>query len=79
MQIHHRIPQKYIRSGLFPKEMLTSLSNLQGLPTEIHQKIVTPAWSAFMRANPNASASEVMKFAIEMDKKIVPYINSIGR
>lgn len=74
MQIHHRIPQKYIRNGLFPKEMLTSLSNLQGLPTGIHQKIVTPAWSAFMRANPNASRAEIMKFAIEMDKKIAQFI-----
>lgn len=79
MQIHHRIPQKYIRSGLFPKEMLTSLSNLQSLPTEVHQKIVTPAWTAFMRANPNASRAEVMKFAIEMDKKIAQHINAIGR
>ncbi|HKG08707.1 MAG TPA: DUF6443 domain-containing protein [Pedobacter sp.] len=79
MQIHHRIPQKYIKNGLFPKKMLTSLSNLQGLPTEIHQKVVTPAWNAFMKANPNASRAEVMKFAIEMDKTIAQHINTIGR
>jgi RHS repeat-associated protein len=79
LEIHHRIPQKYIRDGLFPEEMMTSLSNLQGLPTNIHQKIVTPAWNAFMRNNPNPSRTQVMKFAIEMDKVIAPYINRIGR
>lgn len=79
MEIHHRIPQKYIKNGLFPEEMLTSLSNLQGLPKSIHQKIVTPAWNNFMRNHPEASRSQIMKFAMDMDKIIAPYINRIGR
>jgi hypothetical protein len=79
MEIHHRIPQMYIRSGLFPESMMTSLSNLQGLPKRIHQTIVTPAWNEFARLYPNATRAQIMKFAIEMDKKIAPYINKIGR
>ncbi|HEY5749429.1 MAG TPA: RHS repeat-associated core domain-containing protein [Chryseolinea sp.] len=79
MEIHHRIPQLYVRLGLFNESMLTSLSNLQAIPRQVHRKIVTPAWNRFAKLNPNPTAAEVMKFAIEMDKKIAPYINRINR
>jgi RHS repeat-associated protein len=79
MEIHHRIPQRYIKNGLFPESMRTSLSNLQALPYKIHRGLVTPEWNAFSAANPNATRAQIMKFAIEMDKKIAQYIGSIGR
>ena len=43
MEIHQRIPQKFMNSGLFPESMRTSLSNLYGLPRGVHQIILTPA------------------------------------
>ncbi len=79
MEIHHRIPQRYIDNGLFPESMRASLSNLQALPYKIHRSVVTPAWNEFSRLNPNATRAQIMKFAIEMDKKISQYIGAIGR
>ena len=70
LEVHHRIPQVFIGKGkLFPESMRTSLSNLQGLPRDIHRKYVTPAWEAFRKANPNATRAEIVKFAMNMDKK----------
>ena len=79
MEIHHRIPQKFIDKGLFPESMRASLSNLQALPRDIHRSIVTPMWNEFSRLNPEATRAQIVKFAIEMDKRIAPYINKIGR
>lgn len=81
MEIHHRIPQVFIGSGkgkLFPESMRTSLSNLQGLPIDIHRKFVTPVWETFRKSNPNATRAEIVKFAMDMDKKIAQYINVIN-
>ncbi|MGC7560725.1 RHS repeat-associated core domain-containing protein [Pasteurella sp. PK-2025] len=79
LEVHHRIPQIFIGKGrLFPESMRTSLSNLQGLPRDIHRKIVTPAWEAFRKTNPNATRAEIVKFAMDMDKKIAEYINIIN-
>ena len=79
MEIHHRIPQKYINNGMFPEVMRTSLSNLQALPRDVHRTFVTPMWNEFSRLNPDATRAQIMKFAIEMDKKIAPNIGTIGR
>ncbi|HDR1023055.1 TPA: hypothetical protein QB352_002374 [Pasteurella multocida] len=79
LEVHHRIPQVFIGDRkLFPESMRTSLSNLQGLPKDVHRKIVTPAWQAFRRANPNATRSEIIKFAMRMDQKISQYINVVN-
>ncbi|WP_424405442.1 RHS repeat-associated core domain-containing protein [Pasteurella sp. PK-2025] len=79
LEVHHRIPQIFIGKGrLFPESMRTSLSNLQGLPRDIHRKIVTPAWEAFRKTDPNATRAEIVKFAMDMDKKIAEYINIIN-
>ncbi len=79
MEIHHRIPQVFFREGKFSLNLMNRLSNLQALPVNIHRRIVTPAWEAFRRSNPNASAREIIDFAIRMDKRIGQYINKIGR
>ncbi|SUB52183.1 RHS repeat-associated core domain-containing protein [Pasteurella testudinis] len=78
LEVHHRIPQVFIKNGKFPQSMKTSLSNLQGLPTKIHRQVVTPAWEAFRKTNPNATKAEIMKFAANMDKTIAQYINKIN-
>ena len=79
MEIHHRISQRYIKNGLFPKTMLSSLSNLQGLPRKVHRSIITPLWNSWARKNPNPTKFDVMKFAREVDKITRQYINRIGR
>jgi hypothetical protein len=79
LEVHHRIPQVFIGKGkLFPESMRVSLSNLQGLPRYIHRKYVTPAWEAFRKANPNATRAEIVKFAMDMDKRMAQYINKIN-
>jgi len=79
IEIHHRIPQMYIGAKkLFPESMRMSLSNLQGLPTHIHRSVVSPAWAAFRKANPNPTAREVMKMAQKIDKMIAEHINKIN-
>ena len=79
LEVHHRIPQVFIGKGkLFPESMRASLSNLQGLPRDIHRGSVTPAWETFRKTNTNATRAEIIKFAIDMDKKIAQYINVIN-
>jgi hypothetical protein len=78
MHVHHRVPQVYFREGLFTHDM-NSLSNLYALPKGVHEQMVTPAWNKFRRQNPHATRTQVMAFALEVDKKIARYINTIGR
>ncbi len=77
LEIHHRIPQRYINSGLFPESMRTSLSNLQGLPRDVHRKIITPLWNKWSRKNTNPSQSDVLKFAREVDELTRQFINKV--
>ena len=79
MEIHHRIPQKYIGNGkLFPESMRISLSNLQGLPRSVHRKIVSPAWTAFRKANPNPTRTQVVQHAMQIDRQIAEHTGRIN-
>jgi len=79
IEIHHRIPQKYIGSKkLFPESMRTSLSNLQGLPRDVHRKVVSPEWAKFRKLNPNPTRAQVMKQAMKIDKMIAQHLNKIN-
>ncbi|KMW34291.1 RHS repeat domain-containing protein, partial [Parabacteroides sp. 2_1_7] len=79
IEIHHRIPQMYIGTGrLFPEAMRTSLSNLQGLPRKIHREVVSPAWTAFRKANPTPTRAEVIQQAMRIDKQVAEHIGRIN-
>lgn len=78
MEIHHRIPQMYIgKNKLFPPSMRRSLSNLQALSVKNH-RMISGYWANFRRNNPNPTRSEVLKFAMQMDKIAAEYINIIN-
>jgi hypothetical protein len=75
MEIHHRIPLQW--THLFQSSDPNRLSNLYALSRSVHRTVVTPAWNAFASGNPNASASDVLRFAMDMDKVIGWLINRI--
>jgi len=56
----------------------TSLSNLQGIPRHIHRQVVSPAWSAFRKANPNPTRAQVIQQAMRIDKQIAEHIGRIN-
>ena len=79
LEIHHRVPQMYIGANkLFPESMRTSLSNLQGTPRHIHRQVVSPAWSAFRKTNPNPTRAQVIQQAMRIDKQIAEHIGRIN-
>jgi len=79
MEVHHRIPQMYIGvKKLFPESMRTSLSNLQGLPRNVHRKIVSPMWASFRKTNPKPTRAQIVKKAMEIDKVIAEHINKVN-
>ncbi len=79
MEVHHRIPQMYIGvKKLFPESMRTSLSNLQGLPRNVHRKIVSPMWASFRKNHPKPTRAQIVKKAMEIDKVIAEHINKVN-
>jgi len=76
MEIHHRMPQVLYKNDILKGDP-HRLSNLYAVPKELHRKFITPQWNKFLKTNPKPA--EIMKFAIEMDKKIAQFINVIGR
>jgi hypothetical protein len=65
-QIHHRIPLEY--AHIFPKVDPNSIANIPAVPKIIHEKINTE-WNSFRNSNSNPTASDIMKFTMEIDKK----------
>ena len=78
MEVHHRIPQIFYRNGIVNGDP-HAVSNLYALPRDIHRTVVTPAWNTFRVQNPNATSAQIVEFAINMDRTIAPWINTIGR
>jgi hypothetical protein len=77
MQIHHRIPQQY--RYLFGNEAIDNLSNLIALPTDVHQKFITPMWKSFAQSFPNPTQNQVYKFVKIMDIILEPWANNTNQ
>jgi hypothetical protein len=70
--IHHRIPQKASKIGLFPAEEVDNIANMRAVPEPIHNQI-TKEWGRFWADHPNVSKQDVYNFADYIDGKYGQY------
>ncbi len=78
LEMHYRIPDNFIgENKLFPEEMNIGRSNRYLLPRYIYKMVIAPAWKTFTKYNPRPSRAQVLKNAIEIDKRIIEYIKPI--
>src|SRR6185503_4382105 len=73
LEVHHRIPLEY--RSLF-QDTPNRIANLIGLNKNVHAEI-SGLWTSFRNANPNATARDVLDFAIKIDKKYGRYFNTL--
>jgi RHS repeat-associated protein len=66
--IHHRIPQKAKKLGIFPAQVVDSVDNLRAVPKHIHDQINTE-WVHFWSDHTRPSPRQVEQFAQHIDQK----------
>jgi hypothetical protein len=76
MDVHHRIPLEW--SHLFQASP-NRLSNLVGINSAIHNQQITPLWNAWRQSlgGRTPTATEVMRFAFEIDKKFASHMKFV--
>ena len=73
--VHHAVPQKTLT--IYPNEVseaqINSLENLRGIPKDnnakVHLSQIAKEWNRFYKANPNATQSQLLQKATEIDAK----------
>lgn len=75
---HHAIPQAYRNHPEFKDFDFDAPENIRGVPgsrlpgrTTNHHQQITNRWDEFARANPNASRSDIEKFAERVDAEFI--------
>lgn len=74
MEIQHRVPQQFYKKGNPHR-----VSNLYGLPKNIHQNIANREWLEFTKLYTNPSHAQIVKKDLEIKELLIQYINRIGK